>query len=74
MDITCDKSTPTEEGVYIWYPSLTLLPEMIRVVQYPSKDEFGVSWPSYLGVPTYNGAHVGKLQGKFSERLTFSMK
>lgn len=74
MEITCDKSTPTEEGFYIWYPSLTLIPEMIHVVQYPSKEEFGLKWGSYLGVPAFRGRHVGKLQGKFSERLTFSMK
>ena len=74
MKITCDKSTPTEEGVYIWYPSLTLHPQMIHVVQYPSKEEVGIKWGSYLGVATFNGRHVGKLQGKFSERLTFSLK
>ena len=74
MNIVCDQPTPTEEGYYIWTSSaFPVLPaEMIHVVRYPAKSEFGIEWESYLGVAGMGGRYVAKLRGTFSKKITFT--
>ncbi|UYD59216.1 hypothetical protein HPMBJEAJ_00101 [Aeromonas phage avDM6] len=56
--------TPTEPGYYLWNPSYTDV-TMIHVYRYPAKDEYGIHWESYLGVPMMGGRNVGNLKGSF---------
>lgn len=59
------KEKPKQSGLFLWKNSLGV--ELIKVVYYPSKIEFGMKWDSYYGIPSMRGKNVAKLQGEFLE-------
>lgn len=68
MDIPLDKfvnETPTKSGCYLWRSHMMMSVEMIYVADYPEKDEYGIHWNSYLGVPSMRGRNVSQLKGSF---------
>lgn len=57
------RETPSEEGQYLWFNGTTC--DLITVIRYPEKDDYGIHWDSYLGVPSFGGRNVGNLRGLF---------
>ena len=53
----------TEEGLYLWKNSLGV--ELIEVYRVPAKEEYGMSWASYLAVKGHRSRSVCKLSGQF---------
>ncbi|APU01584.1 hypothetical protein [Aeromonas phage 65.2] len=67
MNINLNEFTddsPSEPGYYLWRKSYTDV-SMIHVYRYPAKDEYGIHWDSYLGVPMLGGRNVANLKGSF---------
>lgn len=63
---------PTEPGLYLWKSDSRYTESnsgidisSIWVCVYPAKDEYGLHWESYLGVPRLNGRNVKNLGGRF---------
>lgn len=54
---------PCEEGSYLWASSTGV--DMIKVVYYPPKTEYGIRWEGYYGVPNFAQRDVQNLKGKF---------
>ena len=56
---------PTKEGTYLWLGEFTGGLQLITVYREPAKQEYGMSWDSYLAVVGMRGRSVELLQGKF---------
>ena len=69
MKITVSLTRPTTEGKYIFVGKYTQEPEIITVVKYPAKWEYGTQWEEYLGVAGHRGRHISRYDGYFSERI-----
>ena len=56
---------PEKAGTFLWKHSIGV--ETIHVVHYPAKQDYGVDWVAYYGIPAMRGKSVRKLSGEFCE-------
>ena len=69
MKIQVSSKVPTELGKYVFVGKFLKEPEIITVVKYPARFEYGRHWDEYLGVAESRGRHISHFNGYFSERI-----
>lgn len=63
IDVEYMNELPEEEGTYLWKSIDSI--QVIKVLYYPAKEEYGTRWNAYYGVSTFRGKHISQLKGKF---------
>lgn len=54
---------PQKEGTYLWRGSETGTLTLVKVVYYPERWEYGMSWSAYYGIVGMRGRDVQLLKG-----------
>ena len=62
QEIELSNKVPQKEGYYIWQSTMfkqVSQPEILHVVWYPPKFDYGMQWDGFWGILNYRGRNVG---------------